>query len=125
MVAKRDMKSAGAAKKGIAAAKKGIAPVQGMKRQPEGGAGVDPKRRNEAEWAGVTRGALQGLALRSGVVRISSRAPTVVRIALKLFLQNIIRDSLTIARTCNRKTVTVSDVQEAMLNSGRVVAGCA
>ncbi|KZV89222.1 hypothetical protein EXIGLDRAFT_618441, partial [Exidia glandulosa HHB12029] len=86
---------------------------------------------------GITKPAIRRLARRGGVKRISGLIYEETRGVLKIFLENVIRDSVTYtgttyfcARLCalarthaKRKTVTALDVVYALKRSGRTLYG--
>ena len=63
---------------------------------------------------GITKPAIRRLARRGGVKRISGLVYEETRDALKVFLENIIRDAVTYTEHARRKTVTVADVVHAL-----------
>ncbi|TKA51397.1 Histone H4, partial [Rhodotorula sp. CCFEE 5036] len=58
---------------------------------------------------GITKPAIRRLARRGGVKRISGLIYEETRGVLKIFLENIIRDSVTYTEHAKRKTVTSLD----------------
>lgn len=72
---------------------------------------------------GITKTAIRRLARRGGVKRISSLIYEETRGALKLFLDSVIRDTITYTEYANRKTVTVMDVIYALKRRGRTLYG--
>ncbi|KAE9546159.1 hypothetical protein FO519_010397, partial [Halicephalobus sp. NKZ332] len=63
------------------------------------------------------------LARRGGVKRISGLIYEETRGVLKVFLENIIRDSVTYCEHAKRKTVTAMDVVYALKRQGRTLYG--
>jgi len=63
------------------------------------------------------------LARRGGVKRISGLIYEETRGVLKIFLENVIRDSVTYTEHAKRKTVTALDVVYALKRSGRSLYG--
>ncbi|GAW03255.1 histone H4 [Lentinula edodes] len=59
---------------------------------------------------GITKPAIRRLARRGGVKRISGLIYEETRGVLKIFLENVIRDSVTYTEHAKRKTVTALDV---------------
>ena len=59
---------------------------------------------------GITKPAIRRLARRGGVKRISGLIYEETRGVLKVFLENVIRDSVTYTEHARRKTVTAMDV---------------
>ncbi|KAH9971733.1 histone-fold-containing protein [Lactifluus volemus] len=64
---------------------------------------------------GITKPAIRRLARRGGVKQ--------TRGVLKIFLENVIRDSVTYTEHAKRKTVTALDVVYALKRSGRTLYG--
>ncbi|OCH87797.1 hypothetical protein OBBRIDRAFT_805793 [Obba rivulosa] len=74
---------------------------------------------------GITKPAIRRLARRGGVKRISGLIYEETRGVLKIFLENVIRDSVTYTEHAKRKTVTALDVVYALKRSGRTLYGFA
>ncbi|KAJ7881208.1 histone-fold-containing protein, partial [Mycena leptocephala] len=73
---------------------------------------------------GITKPAIRRLARRGGVKRISGLIYEETRGVLKIFLENVIRDSVTYTSTLSgSKTVTALDVVYALKRSGRTLYG--
>ena len=72
---------------------------------------------------GVTKPAIQRLCRRGGVKRLSSLIYEETRGVLKVFLENVIRDSVTFTEHCRRKTVIATDVVYALKRQGRDLYG--
>lgn len=72
---------------------------------------------------GVTKPAIRRLARRGGVKRISGMIYDEIRSVLKVFLENVIRDSVTYTDHAKRKTVTAMDVVYALKRQGRTLYG--
>ncbi|KAL1942312.1 hypothetical protein VTO73DRAFT_6376 [Trametes versicolor] len=72
---------------------------------------------------GITKPAIRRLARRGGVKRISGLIYEETRGVLKIFLENVIRDSVTYTEHAKRKTVTALDVVYALKRSGRTLYG--
>ncbi|XP_078422542.1 uncharacterized protein LOC144695543 [Cetorhinus maximus] len=70
---------------------------------------------------GITKPAIRRLARRGGVKRISGLIYEETRGVLKVFLENIIRDSVTYTEHAKRKTVTAMDVVYALKRQGRTL----
>ena len=68
---------------------------------------------------GITKPAIRRLARRGGVKRISGLIYEETRGVLKVFLENVIRDSVTYTEHARRKTVTAMDVVYALKRQGR------
>ena len=63
------------------------------------------------------------MARRGGVKRISALIYEEVRVVLKQFLENVIRDAVTYTEHAKRKTVTSLDVVYALKRQGRTLYG--
>ena len=72
---------------------------------------------------GITKPAIRRLARRGGVKRISGLIYEETRGVLKVFLENVIRDSVTYTEHARRKTVTALDVVYALKRQGRTLYG--
>merc|ERR1712157_74845 len=72
---------------------------------------------------GITKPAIRRLARRGGVKRISGLIYDETRGVLKLFLESVIRDSVTYTEHAKRKTVTSLDVVYALKRQGRTLYG--
>ncbi|KAI9059405.1 histone-fold-containing protein [Trametes sanguinea] len=72
---------------------------------------------------GITKPAIRRLARRGGVKRISGLIYEETRGVLKIFLENVIRDSVTYTEHAKRQTVTALDVVYALKRSGRTLYG--
>ncbi|KAF9059228.1 histone-fold-containing protein, partial [Rhodocollybia butyracea] len=74
---------------------------------------------------GITKPAIRRLARRGGVKRISGLIYEETRGVLKIFLENVIRDSVTYTEHAKTvcKTVTALDVVYALKRSGRTLYG--
>ena len=66
---------------------------------------------------------LHSLARRGGVKRISGLIYEETRGVLKVFLENVIRDSVTYTEHARRKTVTAMDVVYALKRQGKTLYG--
>ncbi len=71
----------------------------------------------------ITKPAIRRLARRGGVKRISGLIYEETRGVLKVFLENVIRDSVTYTEHARRKTVTALDVVYALKRQGRTLYG--
>ena len=67
--------------------------------------------------------AIRRLARRGGVKRISGLIYEETRGVLKVFLENVIRDSVTYTEHARRKTVTALDVVYALKRQGKTLYG--
>ena len=72
---------------------------------------------------GVTKPAIRRLARRGGVKRIGGLIYEETRGVLKVFLENVIRDSVTYTEHAKRKTVTAMDIIYALKRQGRTLYG--
>jgi histone H3/H4 len=72
---------------------------------------------------GITKPAIRRLARRGGVKRISGLIYEETRGVLKVFLENVIRDSVTYTEHARRKTVTAMDVVYVLKRQGRTLYG--
>ena len=72
---------------------------------------------------GITKPAIRRLARRGGVKRISGLIYEETRGVLKVFLENVIRDSVTYTEHARRKTVTAMDVVNALKRQGKTLYG--
>ena len=72
---------------------------------------------------GITKPAIRRLARRGGVKRISGLIYEETRGVLKVFLENVIRDSVTYTEHAKRKTVTALDVVYSLKRQGRILYG--
>ncbi|SGY18084.1 BQ5605_C015g07973 [Microbotryum silenes-dioicae] len=82
---------------------------------------AEPSLRDNIQ--GITKPAIRRLARRGGVKRISGLIYEETRGVLKIFLENVIRDSVTYTEHAKRKTVTSLDVVYALKRSGRTLYG--
>ncbi|KAK6969520.1 histone-fold-containing protein [Favolaschia claudopus] len=71
----------------------------------------------------ITKPDIRRLARRGGVKRMSGLIYEETRKVLKLFLENVIRDSVMYTDHAKRKTVTALDVVYALKRSGRTLYG--
>ena len=72
---------------------------------------------------GITKPAIRRLARRGGVKRISNLIYEETRTVLRVFLESVIRDSVTYTDHAKRKTVTAMDVVYALKRQGRTLYG--
>jgi histone H4 len=72
---------------------------------------------------GITKPAIRRLARRGGVKRISGLIYDETRNVLKVFLESVIRDSVTYTEHARRKTVVSMDVVYALKRQGRTLYG--
>ena len=72
---------------------------------------------------GITKPAIRRLARRGGVKRIAGTMYEETRGTLKLFLENVIRSSVTYTEHARRKTVTAMDIVHGLKRHGRTLYG--
>ena len=72
---------------------------------------------------GITKPAIRRLARRGGVKRISSLVYEEARTVMRMFLENVIKDSITYTEHAKRKTVTALDVVYALKRQGKTLYG--
>ena len=72
---------------------------------------------------GITKPAIRRLARRGGVKRISGLIYEETRGVLRVFLENVLKDSVTYAEHARRKTVTALDVVHSLKRQGRTIYG--
>jgi histone H4 len=72
---------------------------------------------------GITKPAIRRLARRGGVKRISNLVYEETRSVLKVFMENVLRDTVTYAEHARRKTVACNDVVFALKRQGRTIYG--
>ena len=72
---------------------------------------------------GVTKPAIRRLARRGGVKRLSGLVYEETRSVLKMFLERLIKDTVTYTEYSRRKTVTAMDVVMALKRLGRTIYG--
>lgn len=103
--------------------------VSGKGKSGKGGKGfgkIHAKRRmknTKDVILGITKPAIRRLARRGGVKRISALIYDETRACLKVFLENVVRDSVTYTEHARRKTVTALDVVYALKRQGRSLYG--
>ena len=73
--------------------------------------------------SGIKKTAIRRLARRGGVKRISGWIYEETRAWLKVFLENIIRDTVTYTVYAKRRTVTPLDVVYALKRQGKTLYG--
>ena len=103
-----------------------MAPIhkgKGGKLNGKGGAKRHQNKAVKETILGITKPAIRRLARRGGVKRISSLVYDETRAVLRLFLENVIRDSVTYTEHAKRKTVTALDVVYALKRQGRTLYG--
>lgn len=72
---------------------------------------------------GITKPAIRRLARRGGVKRISALIYEESRAVLKMFLESVVKDSVTYCEHAKRKTVTALDVIYALKRQGKTLYG--
>ncbi|KAL6698178.1 histone-fold-containing protein [Trichoderma pleuroticola] len=70
---------------------------------------------------GITKPAIRRLARRGGVKRISAMVYEETRVALKGFLQGVLKDAVTYVDYRKAKTVTLEDVLHSLKRRGRTL----
>ena len=70
---------------------------------------------------GISKKAIRRLARRGGVKRMNGLIYDEIRVALKGFLHNVIKNSVTYAEHARRKTVTTLDIMYALKRSGNTL----
>ncbi|KAJ7923865.1 histone-fold-containing protein [Mycena leptocephala] len=71
----------------------------------------------------ITKPAIRRLSRRGDVKHISGLIYEETRGVLKIYLENVIHDSITYTEHAKRKTVTALDVAYALKRSGRTLYG--
>lgn len=97
--------------------------VCGKTTKGSGRNGLKHKRKISDNINGITKPDIRRLARRGGVKRISSLIYEQVRIVLKVFLENILRDAVTYTMYAKRERVTVMDVVWALKRQGHTIYG--
>ena len=87
------------------------------------GLGKGGAKRHLKHIQGITNSAILSLARRGGVKRISGLIYEETRGVLKVFLENVIRDSVTYTAKKKRETVTEMDVVYALKRQGKTLYG--
>lgn len=72
---------------------------------------------------GITKPAIRRLARRGGVKRISGTIYDETRATLKIFLEEVIRNSITYTEHAKRRTVTAMDVVYSLKKQGKTIYG--
>ena len=72
---------------------------------------------------GITKPAIRRLARRGGVKRISGMVYEETRGVLKVFLESVIKDTVTYTEHARRKTVKALDVVYALKRQGKTLYG--
>lgn len=72
---------------------------------------------------GITKPAIRRLARRAGVRRISELIYKETRDVLRIFLTNVIRDSMIYMEHARRRTLTAKDVVYALKHQGKTIYG--
>ncbi|KAJ4481287.1 hypothetical protein J3R30DRAFT_3466568 [Lentinula aciculospora] len=96
---------------------------KGGKGLGKGGVKRHRKIYHGSAFVGITKPAIRRLARRGGVKRNSSLIYAETLGALQIFLQDVVRDSVTYTEYAQRKTVTGTDVVTALKRSGRKLYG--
>nr|ACW65148.1 histone H4 [Leishmania donovani] len=74
---------------------------------------------------GITRGSIRRMARCGGVKRISSEIYEEVRRVLKAYVEDVVRSSTAYTEYARKKTVTASDVVNALRKRGHILYGYA
>lgn len=85
--------------------------------------GAKRHKRLKGNIMGITKPAIRRLARRGGVKRISGMVYAETRGVLKMFLENLIRDTVTYTEYAKRSTVTAKDVLYALKRQGKTLYG--
>ena len=72
---------------------------------------------------GIKKPVIRRLARKGGVKRISGRIYDLIRVVLKVFLENVIKDTIIYTENALRRTVTCLDVVHALKRQGRTLYG--
>ena len=83
------------------------------------------KKRSKDNILGITKPAIRRLARRGGVKRISGTIYDESRGVLRVFLENVVKDSVIYCEHGKRKTVTALDVVYALKRQGKTLYGFA
>jgi histone H4 len=78
-----------------------------------------------ANSAAVSQGSIRRLARRAGVKRISAPVYNDVRAVLHTFVEDVVRSACALTEHAKRKTVSASDIVQALRRRGRVLYGYA
>jgi histone H3/H4 len=87
------------------------------------GIGAPKRRHMRRKIDSITKPAIRRLCRRGGVKRISGFVYEETREILKLFLEDLIRDTVVYTEHNRRKTVTALDVVYALKRQGRMMYG--
>ena len=119
--------SEGAGKSGMGqgnvAKRKGVSTSRGKGGESPKGTATRHRKVLRYSVDGISKAAIRRLARRGGVKRISGLIYEETRGVLKVFLENVIRDSVTYTEHARRKTVTVMDVVYALKRQGKTLYG--
>ena len=83
-------------------------------RRLGGGTAKRHRRKSKTNIEGLTPAALKRLARRAGVKRVSRDAMIEVRNELQVWMESIIKDALVYTEYGNRKTVSETDIAQAL-----------
>ncbi|KAJ7150113.1 hypothetical protein C8R43DRAFT_497604 [Mycena crocata] len=73
----------------------------------------------------LTKPSIRRLARRGGVKRISGLMCEEVRVALRIYLEDVVRDAILHTESGWRSTLSSADVVHAIRRSGKCLYGCA
>ncbi|EPY23518.1 histone H4 [Strigomonas culicis] len=71
----------------------------------------------------ITKGAIRRLSRRAGVKRISGEVYEEVRRVLKSYVESVVRSSCAYAEYAHKKTISASDVVNALRKRGQILYG--
>lgn len=71
----------------------------------------------------ISRNSILRLARRAGVKRVERKLTTQIRLDLKEFLEDLLRDALTVMESAKRKTIDEKDVKYALSRIGNKLYG--
>ena len=74
--------------------------------------------------AGITNPAIQRVARRGGVKRVSIDAYPAARDIMVAFLNTVVSDAVVVCGAAKKKTVTLADVHYALKRNNRPMYGC-
>lgn len=70
---------------------------------------------------GISKASIRRLARRGGVKRLSGLIYEETRTTLRMFLENVLRDTITYTQYAQRKTVSTMDVIYALKKQGKTL----
>ena len=87
------------------------------------GQGLPKRIRHIHRFGAISKPAIRRLARRGGVKRISGLIYEETRGVLRIFLENVIRDSLIYMEHAKRRTLSAKDVCYALKHQGKTIYG--